>query len=84
MGWSLEQEKYLVDNYGKIDTKEMSKKLRKSVNYIYVKADRLGINQKENKDKGLSLELIKKQKERKAKLNETKELIDNTLIRLGV
>jgi hypothetical protein len=84
MGWNLEQEQYLVDNYGKIKTKDIIKQLQKSATDIHTKANRLGLEYKPKESKGIRLETYTKAQQRKAKVNETKELIDNTLQRLGV
>lgn len=78
MSWNKEQEQYLVDNYGKKTTAEIATDLRKPLTNVYSKAGRLGLKYvKQSEREAL-------QEERKAKMNETKKLIDNTLQRLGV
>lgn len=78
MRWSLEQEKYLVDNYGKKDTHLIARELRKSLPTVYTKAQRMGLKYI------TQAERYAIQEERKAKIDDTKQLIDNTLLRLGI
>jgi hypothetical protein len=78
MRWSLEQEKYLIDHYGKKDTIYIAKELRKSLPTVYTKAQRMGLKYI------TQAERYAMEQERKAKMDDTKELIDNTLLRLGI
>lgn len=87
MSWTSEQEQYLKRNYGRIPTYRVAKYVDKTARSVQAKAYRMGLKSTTKADR-LEIERLERleiqRAENKANIEKTKNLINSTLLRLGI
>lgn len=87
MSWTKEQEQYLKRNYGRIPTYRVAKYVDRTPYAVNTKARRMGLKATTKADR-LEMERLERlesqRAENKANIEKTKNLINSTLLRLGI